>query len=117
MRYREMRFPCDTEVAILADGASHRARLVNVSATGAKIAWIGRPVAREAQVTLLYLSVRLPARVVWAAGPQAGLRFALPLSTWDLSALRRDGGRGISRGSSRGGGPDAAGRQGFRELT
>lgn len=112
MRYREMRFACDTQVRLqTAPGAPERpARLVNVSATGARFEGGGQP-PKDVVLMIQYLHLRLKARVVWSTERAFAVRFAAPLSGADMAALRREGGR------SAGGWAPAGGHKGFRELT
>lgn len=92
MRFRDMRMPCDTLVAVLLGGEQRTARFVNISATGAKLEGAGR-LPREAPVTVAHLHHRVAARVVWSNERFLGLRFVLPLSPVELGALR-----GVVRG-------------------
>lgn len=110
MRYREMRIPCDTEVAALLGEEIRRVRFVNISPSGARIEGLGR-VPRGALVTVAHLWLRLPARVAWCTERQAGLRFVLPLSGAEVNTLR---GVGEPRGRT---GWAAPSPLGFREMT
>lgn len=87
MRYREIRLPCDTEVAVILGEELRRARFVNINASGARMEGLGR-VPRDALVTLAHLTLRVAARVVWTNDRQAGLRFVQPLPPSEISALR-----------------------------
>jgi hypothetical protein len=93
MRYREMRLPCETRVRLLHDGSEAPARLVNLSAAGARVAGAG-PLPRDARVTLAHLGVRVAGTVVWSTPLEAGLRFSPPLPPAQVAALRRVAGSG-----------------------
>lgn len=91
MRYRETRIPCNTEVAIAFGEEVRRARIVNISPSGARLEGLGR-LPRDALVMLAHLNSRVAARVRWSNDRQAGLRFPRPLSASEVSALRGVGG-------------------------
>ena len=108
MRYREMRIPCDTEVAVTAGEAARRARFINISPSGARVQGLdGLPVG--ALVTLHHLGRGWPACVAWCRSGQAGLRFPMPLGDEEIGFLRGTGARSGTWGSL------TAAR--FRELT
>lgn len=91
MRYRQMRLPCDTEVALCFGEDVRRVRFVNISPSGARIEGLGR-VPQGAPATLCHLAMRLPVRVAWSNDRQAGLRFVVALEPSDIAALRGVGG-------------------------
>lgn len=108
MRYREMRIPCDTEIAVTLGEEARRARFVNISPSGARIEGPdGLPPG--ALVTLHHLGRRWPARVAWCRKGQAGLSFPVSLNDEEIGFLR---GTGAPAGTW---GPLTAAR--FRELT
>jgi hypothetical protein len=108
MRHREMRYPCDNDVVVALGDEPRRARLVNLSITGAKLEELGR-VPRDALVSLSYMNARITARVVWSNDRHTGLRFMRPLSNAELHGLRGVGGRGAGAWGS-------ANPHGFREM-
>ncbi|SDE81230.1 PilZ domain-containing protein [Limimaricola pyoseonensis] len=87
MRYREQRYPSDRELRVEHGGQTVRASLVNISATGARLARLGR-LPSDAAVTLCHLNLRLPARVVWSNERQTGVRFVMPLGASEVNAFR-----------------------------
>ena len=91
MRYRETRLPCGTEVAVALGEEVRRARIVNISPSGARLEGLGR-LPRDALVMLAHLGSRVAAWVAWSNDRQAGLRFPRPLSDEDVAALRGVGG-------------------------
>lgn len=108
MRYRILRYPTDIEVRVERGDELCRARLVNISSTGAKLTQLPLLPA-GARVSLCYLHLRFPTEVVWSKERLTGLRFLTPLAEGDLNLLRGAGGHrpgawGVSHGS-------------FRELT
>ncbi len=108
MRYREPRYPCDTDVLVLHDGDRRRARLVNLGSTGARIEGLGT-VPRRAAVTLSHIGALYPATVVWSNPRRTGLRFWQRLSAAQVAALRQVG-------SHDGEGWLAPGPTGYREM-
>ncbi len=90
MRYRELRYPCDTDLIVLQDGARCRARLVNLGHSGARIKGLGT-VPRGATVTLSHIGALYPATVVWSNPQHTGLRFWRRLSAAQVCALRQVG--------------------------
>lgn len=109
MRYREMRLPCDTELAASLGDEMRRLRFVNISASGARVEGLA-PLPRDALVVLHHLGVRHATRVVWANERQAGLRFVRSLSAAELGHLRGTGGPRL-------GGWAPPGQPRLRELT
>ena len=109
MRYRETRLPCGTEVAIAFGEEVRRARVINISSSGARVEGLGR-LPRDTLVMLAHLGSRIAARVAWSNDRQAGLRFPVPLSAAEVAALRGVGG-------SPGGWVLSDGRSRFRELS
>jgi hypothetical protein len=108
MRHREMRYPCDKDVTVALGDEPRRARLVNLSITGAKLEDLGR-VPRDSLVSLSHMNARIAARVVWSNDRQTGLRFVRPLSHDELQGLRGVGGRGAGAWGS-------ISPHGFREM-
>jgi hypothetical protein len=109
MRYRDHRYAADTRVRLACDYDVHDAELVNISATGLRIQ---HPELLPAGtlVTICYLHVRAPARVIRSNGEETALRFVLPLSASDLNAIR--GSKGSHSGNW-----GAVTYQGLRELS
>ena len=108
MRYRDTRLPSGTELRIEHDDQVSRVELVNISSTGARLKQLGN-LPEGALVTLCHLHLRFPARVMWSTEAQTGVRFARPLSTSDVNALR-----GAISGVSARGSPSS---HAFRELS
>ena len=108
MRYREMRIPCDTEIAVTLGEEARRARFVNISPSGARIEGLGA-VPAGALVTLHHLGRGWPARVAWCRDGQVGLRFPVSLGDEEIGFLRGTSARAGAWG------PLTAAR--FRELT
>ena len=90
MRDCEPRFSSDFSLRIGEDYELCRARLVNVSATGARLEYLKRfsQDTLIGLVTLHCLQERIPARVVWSNDRQIGVRFVMPLSPASIDALR-----------------------------
>ena len=109
MRYRDQRLPCDTEALATLSEETRHVRFLNLSATGARIAGLGR-LPRNALVPIRHLTDSYPALVVWATEKHAGVRFIRPLSGAELSRLR-------GRASDRRGSWAKSGLHCFRELT
>lgn len=107
MRYRVPRYPANSELGIEHEGTQHRARLVDISSTGARLRGIAA-LTDDAQVTLCHLYRRIGARVVWSKEHYFGVEFLQPLGAEDLAALR-----GVMASQMRVG---AAGHHSFREL-
>ena len=109
MRYRDQRSPAEAELSVIVGDDLQRCQLVNISPSGARLAYLDR-LPCDTLVTLSYLHMRIPARVAWSNHELTGVRFLMPLSTTDMNALRRAGGRDRSGwGSSQG--------LAFRELS
>lgn len=108
MRYREMRIPCDTEIAVTLGEEARRARFVNISPSGARLEGL-TGLSPGCLVTLQHLGRSWRARVAWCRDGQAGLRFPISLSDEEIGFLRGTGARPGSWG------PLTAAR--FRELT
>jgi hypothetical protein len=100
MRYRPPRLPSDLGVTLVSGGKRHRARIVNVSQTGALVAG-PEDIGVGARVDLVATSLRLSARVVRADPAGLALRFATELSKSDLTRLRRAVHRGGAGAESR----------------
>ena len=109
MRYRDHRWPADTAVRVTYDDEIHNVDLVNISSNGARIEHL-EPLPEGSLVTICYLNIRLPARVVRSSDAETGVRFVTSLSAADLSVLR--GAKGRHSGSW-----GASSHQGFRELS
>lgn len=107
MRYRAPRYPANSELGVEHEGTQHRARLVDISPTGARLRGIAA-LTNDSQVTLCHLYRRIKARVVWSSEHYVGVEFLQPLGAEDLAALR-----GVMATQMRGG---AGGHHGFREL-
>ena len=95
MKYRPPRLPSDLGVTLVSGGKRHRARIVNVSQTGALVSG-PENVRVGARVDLVATSLRLSARVVRADPAGLALRFATELSKSDLTRLRRAVHRGAA---------------------
>ena len=107
MRHRQPRFAADTQVRVEHAGLLSRARLINVSSSGARLADLGI-LPRGELVALSYLNTQVRARVVWSNERQTGVAFVQPLSQTEVNSIR-----GV-------GGPNAAGSWSsmpFRELS
>lgn len=87
MRFRDLRFPCDVELTVACAGMVRRARLNNVSVTGARIEGLGR-VPKGVPMILCLLEGRHVAHVVWSNERETGLRFAPELTQGQVNALR-----------------------------
>lgn len=108
MRYRELRYPCDTDLLILLDGSRRQARLVNLGHTGARVEGLGT-IPRGSAVTISHIGALYPATVIWSNPQRAGLRFWQRLTAAQVSALRQ-----VSAHDGKGWLAPAAG--GFREM-
>ncbi|MFN4098780.1 MAG: PilZ domain-containing protein [Pararhodobacter sp.] len=87
--YREYRYPCDLGVLVRSTGGNHKAALINVSASGARLSRIEG--AQAGQVLRLEFSSGaepVQAVVRWARDGMAGLRFQRPLSRDQVTRLR-----------------------------
>ena len=87
MRHRAERYSADTGVRLAYDYDVDDADLVNISATGARIQH-SELLPAGTLVTICYLQVRVPARVVRSNGEETALRFMTPLSASDLNTIR-----------------------------
>jgi hypothetical protein len=87
MRHREYRYPADIGVRLAFDYDVRDAELVNISASGARIRH-SELLPTGTLVTICHLHLRVPARVVRSNGEETAVRFAMPLSASDLSAIR-----------------------------
>lgn len=102
MRYRDQCFPSDTMLRVEYADQIHRAQLVNVSTTGARLRDLDLP-AVGSRVTLCFPHLRFPARVVWSSSREVGVRFVLALLSPDLNMLcGTGGGRAAGWGGSYG---------------
>lgn len=108
MQYRSMRYPADNEFRVEFDGREIRARLVDISPSGARLKDFV-DVQPGARIVLCHLYRRIPAEVVWHRPPYTGVRFATPLGNQDLDAIR-----GVTQGH---GGVGSRGHHGFREMS
>lgn len=91
MRYRQPRFAADMQVRVEHAGSQHRARLVNVSPSGARLADLGTFPLGEL-VVLSHLTAQVRARVVWSNERQTGVAFVRPLSQSEVNSIRGVGG-------------------------
>lgn len=108
MRYRSQRYPANSELGIEYDGLQRRARLIDISPTGARLRGLP-PIPADSRLTLSHLSRRIFARVAWSNEHYTGVEFATPLSAQDLDTLR-----GLVTGQGRSG--HSSGHHGFREM-
>lgn len=90
MRYRNQRLPSATDLRVEYGDELCRAQLVNISTSGARLTQLGN-LPPDLLVWLCYLNARYPARVVWSSDWQTGVRFVVPLSNAEVSALRGAG--------------------------
>ena len=87
MRYRQPRFAADTQVRIGDAAAQSRARLVNISSTGARLADLGVRTRGE-MLILSHLSARICVRVVWSNERLTGVAFGQPRSQTQVNSIR-----------------------------
>lgn len=80
------------DVTLLRAGKQVRARLINLSATGANAVAAFAPGPKEA-VQILWNGKPLPCHVVWAKGNTFGLAFQRPLTPAILAAIADSGGK------------------------
>ena len=90
MRDREKRLPTDAAIRVFHEAQAYRADAVNISANGASLIGVGR-LPRAAKVTICYLHLCIRAEVAWSTAEQTGVRFAAPLTSSQLKALRASG--------------------------
>ena len=92
MRYRPQRWPCRLRASLMIKGQEHNVTMVNVSQLGARITAADTgALTRCDDLWLIVAGLRIPARVAWADGGTAGLRFATPIPRKTLARLRVDG--------------------------
>jgi hypothetical protein len=91
MRYRQPRFAADIEVRVEHAGRQVRARLVNISPSGARLGDLGVLPTGEL-VVLSHLTARVSARVVWSNERQTGVAFGRPLAQAEVNSIRGVGG-------------------------
>ncbi|MGR3500636.1 MAG: PilZ domain-containing protein [Limimaricola soesokkakensis] len=108
MRYREPRFATDRELRVVYGKEIQRARLINVSATGARLGQLSQ-MEPDRLVLICLLHLKIPAKVVWSNEKQTGVHFLEPLSVADLQTM----GATIADGASPRG---KWGNHGFHEL-
>ena len=108
MRYRDHRYAADTSVRIAYEDEVENLELLDISSTGARIQHL-EPLPLGALVTVCYLHLRVPARVVRSSDTETGVRFVTSLSADDLKAIR--GSKGGHFGNW-----GRSGQHGFREL-
>jgi hypothetical protein len=87
MRYREPRFVSDVQVRVESFGVQHRARLVNISPSGARLAGL-HTLARGQPVVIFHLTSQVHARVMWSNASQTGVAFTRQLSQAEVNAIR-----------------------------
>ena len=87
MRYRQQRFPADAQVRLERAGTQSRARLVNISPTGARLSDVGLLPTGEL-VILSHLTSLISARVVWSNERQTGVAFGRPLTQAQVNSIR-----------------------------
>ena len=98
MQDREPRFSSNVSLRVGEGYELCRARLVNVSATGARLEYLRR-YSQDSLITLVTLycfQERIPARVVWSNDRQIGVRFVMPLSRSSVDALWSASGPALS---------------------
>jgi hypothetical protein len=88
MRYRELRWPCDFPVSVVLGDTRMQARIVNVSAGGARLRVQNAPEPGQV-VTLEFGNHRLAATVRWTRAGMCGIRLLTPLNKPELSMIRR----------------------------
>ncbi len=109
MRYRNMRYPADSECRVEQNGAVSRVRLVDISPSGARIK--GLPAAQsDTRIILCHAFRRISAQVIWSNDRYTGVRFSMPLSPQEVNDIR-----GVL--SSGPGSFGSQGNHGFREMT
>lgn len=90
MRYRSYRWPCRYDVQITTPSGRAAATVINISDTGARIeGHLGIP--NGTAVTLLILSQRIKATVMWQRDGLAGLRFPIRLGENAIDTVRGTG--------------------------
>ncbi|MGR3465245.1 PilZ domain-containing protein [Limimaricola sp.] len=109
MRFRDHRFPTDKEVRVAHGKEVQRARLANISATGARLRQLS-PLTPGGLVILCQLDLKIPAKVVWSNERQTGVTFLKPLKPADLQTMAGTVGQAA---------PPAGGwrHHGFREIS
>ncbi|MFT6533601.1 MAG: hypothetical protein ACJASC_003165 [Limimaricola cinnabarinus] len=107
MRYRNMRYPADSECRVELNGSVNRARLVDISPSGARLK--GLPALQSnSRIIICHTYRRIAAQVIWSNDRYTGVRFSMPLGTQEVNDIR---------GVVASGGFGSQGNHGFREMT
>jgi hypothetical protein len=98
MRYRDLRWPCDHPVVMQRGQQDMRARIVNISTSGARVE-SERALERGERVAIGLAGPPVMAEVRWVRGGLAGLRFDRVLTPREIGTARK-----AETGGRRGGG-------------
>ncbi len=83
-----MRWPCSQPLLATLNGTTHKAVLINISASGARLKGL-QGLAPGNRLILRHLNRTLMAEVRWTRAGLCGVRFAAPLKHDELTMIRQ----------------------------